>query len=306
MKEIIAPIDKALLKTELTKERFVRHTNKGNNEIYVINHHNSPNMMMEIGRLRELAFRGGGGGTGEAYDIDHNDTCEKPYEQLIVWDPREEVVLGGYRYIWGPDAMLADGTINLSTEHLFHFSPKFIAEILPYTIELGRSWVHPDYQPTATSRRGIFTLDNLWDGLGALVVDYKAVKYFFGKVTMYEQYNIEARDMLLSFMDFYFPDNEALVTPINPLQRVFEAEKFYPLWEGNDYKEGHKNLNQGVRSLGENIPPLINAYMNLSLTMKTFGTGINDLFGDVQETGILVTIADIYPEKVARYVETYR
>jgi Acetyltransferase (GNAT) domain len=301
MKPIIAPIDKTLIKKELSKERFIRHTNKGNNELYVINYHNSPDTMREIGRLREAAFRGAGGGTGDEIDIDHNDTCEKPYEQLIVWDPRDEVIVGGYRYIFGPDAFLANGEINLSTTHLFHFSEQFIREYLPETIELGRSWVHPDYQPTATSRRGIFTLDNLWDGLGALTLMYPSVKYFFGKVTMYDRYNKEARDMLMSFMDFYFPDNQQLVTPIHPLERTFASEKFTHLWEGNTYKEGHKNLTQGVRALGENVPPLINAYMNLSLTMKTFGTAINDEFGDVEETGILVKIQDIYPDKLARY-----
>lgn len=301
MKPIIEPIDIALLKKELTKERFIRFTNKGNNELYVINHHDSPDTMREIGRLREAAFRGAGGGTGDEIDIDHNDTCEKPYEQLIVWDPRDEVIVGGYRYIFGPDAFLENGEINLSTAHLFHFSKQFVSEYLPVTIELGRSWVHPEYQPTATSRRGIFTLDNLWDGLGALTLMYPTVKYFFGKVTMYDRYNTEARDMLMSFMDFYFPDNQQLVTPINPLARIFPSENFKHLWHGNTYKEGHKNLTQGVRALGENVPPLINAYMNLSLTMKTFGTSINDEFGDVEETGILVTIKDIYAEKLERY-----
>jgi hypothetical protein len=301
MKPIIAPIDKTLIKKELSKERFIRYTNKGNNELYVINYHNSPNTMREIGRLREAAFRGAGGGTGDEIDIDHNDTCEKPYQQLIVWDPRDEVIVGGYRYIYGPDAFLENGEINLSTTHLFHFSKQFVEEYLPVTIELGRSWVHPDYQPTATSRRGIFTLDNLWDGLGALTLMYTSVKYFFGKVTMYDRYNKEARDMLMSFMDFYFPDNQQLVTPIHPLERIFPSEKFIHLWEGNSYKEGHKNLTQGVRTLGENVPPLINAYMNLSLTMKTFGTSINDEFGDVEETGILIKIEDIYEDKLARY-----
>jgi Acetyltransferase (GNAT) domain len=305
MQPIIAPIPTAFIKKELINHRFVRYTNKGENEIYIINHHNAPNIMREVGRLREAAFRGAGGGTGLEIDIDHNDTCEKPYEQLIVWDPREEVIVGGYRFIFGPDAMLGNGVINLSTAHLFNFSEKFIQEFLPVTIELGRSWVHPDYQPTAESRRGIYTLDNLWDGLGALCVDYHEVKYFFGKVTMYEHYNREARDMLMSFMDYYFPDNEGLVTPIHPLQRTFSSEMFLDKWKNLPYKEGHKNLNAGVRALGENIPPLINAYMNLSLTMKSFGTSINDEFGDVEETGILITISDIYPEKTERYVGSY-
>lgn len=306
MQAIIPPLSKSLLKTELNKETFVRKTNKGNNEIYIVNQHNAPNVLLEIGRLRELTFRDAGGGTGKEIDIDEYDTAKVPYEQLIVWDPSEEEIVGGYRYFNCRDVQKSTtGDILLATTELFNFSDKFITDYLPYTIELGRSFVQTKFQPSGENRKGLFSLDNLWDGLGALIVDNPEVKYFYGKVTMYPDYNAEARDMILYFMEYYFPDKEKLVLPIHPLVITTDLKKLEPLFKGLGYKEGHMVLNQHVRSLGENIPPLVNSYMNTSPNMKSFGTAINDHFGAVEETGILVTIKDIYPTKKERHVNTY-
>jgi Acetyltransferase (GNAT) domain len=302
MQVIIDPIHRDLLKQELTAERYVRKTNFGGNQIFIVDYHNSPNVMLEIGRLREIAFRAAGGGTGENVDIDESDMMENPYQQLIVWNPTDEQITGGYRYIHCKNGISDENEMLLSTAHLFHFSPEFIKNYLPKTIELGRSWVQPAYQPSATNRRGIFSLDNLWDGLGALVARYPDVEYFFGKVTMYPHYQRESRDLLMAFMQLYFPDNQRLVWPINALKHDFDIVEMQQQFAGLDYKEGYKILNRRIRELGENIPPLINSYMNLSATMRTFGTAVNDLFGDVEETGIMVTIADIYPTKKNRHL----
>jgi hypothetical protein len=306
MQEIIAPIDRKIIKGELTKERFLRYVNNGDNEIYLVNHHNAPNVLKEIGRLREVSFRAAGGGTGLPLDIDENDTCENCYQQLIAWNPEDEEIIAGYRLIKCADAEVTEqGHVNLSTAHLFNFSQKFISQYLPYTIELGRSFVQPRYQPSIDNRKGIFSLDNLWDGLGAVVVINPDVKYLFGKVTMYPHYNIAARDLLLYFMHHYFPDKEGLITPIEPVGYKGDLTGINGIFEGVSYKEGYKILNTNIRALGENIPPLINTYMNLSSTMKTFGTAMNYEFGAVEETGILITIADIYDTKKHRHIETF-
>jgi hypothetical protein len=306
MKQIIDPIPVEVLEKELSKDRFIRTSNNASNELYIINQHNSPNVLLEIGRLRELTFRAAGGGTGLACDLDEFDTCEKCYEQLIVWNPIEKEITGGYRFIRCSQAGTdSKGILQLATSELFHFSDKFVKEYFPYTIELGRSFVQPKYQPSAENRKGLFTLDNLWDGLGAIIIDNPDIKYYFGKVTMYRHYNTVARDMLLKFMLHYFPDTEHLVTPIHPLEITTDLVAFEKELDGLPYKEGHRILNQHVRDLGENIPPLVNAYMNLSATMKTFGTALNDHFGEVEETGILVTLADIYDTKKERHVNSY-
>lgn len=303
MKSIIEPISRDLIESELTEERFTRKTNYGENKIYIVNHHNAPHVMREIGRLREISFRSAGGGTGEEIDIDENDTCEIPYQQLIVWNDEDKQIIGGYRYILCRNSFLPDGLLNLSTAHLFDFSDEFINNYIPNTIELGRSWVQPAYQPSISNRKGLFSLDNLWDGLGALIVMHPDIEYFFGKVTMYPSYNIEARDWLMAFMHFYFPDPDKLVVPINPLQNQYDFDEIQENFKGLNYKDGYRILNQKVRQLGENIPPLINSYMNLSASMRTFGTAVNDLFGDVEETGIMITIDDIYDSKKHRHID---
>ena len=306
MQEIIAPVDRKLLESELTPERFVRDTNNGNNEIYIITHHDSPNVMREIGRLREYTFRAAGGGTGHEIDIDEFDIADAPYKQLIVWSPEEKEIVGGYRFIKLKDAPVINGIVSVATTELFTFSQKFMNEYVPETIELGRSFVQPKFQPSVDNRKGLFSLDNLWDGLGAIVIDNPDSKHFFGKVTMYTDFNVEARDMILTFMNYFFPDKENLVKPIAPLHPQTDVSAFLKSIEGLSYKEAHRILGQNVRERGEHIPPLVNAYMNLSATMKTFGTAINTHFGEVEETGILVTIADIYDTKKERHLATYK
>ena len=304
-KEIIAPIDKAILKQELNNDRFIRKTRKGDNEIYIVNQHNSPNTLLEIGRLREVTFRASGGGTGESIDLDEFDTNEICYDQLIVWSPEDEEIIGGYRYIKCENTLnLPSKEILLSTSHYFNFSEKFIADYLPHTIELGRSFVQPNFQPSVNPKKGLFALDNIWDGLGALTVKNPSIKYFFGKVTMYPSYNTETRDFLLHFMHHYFPDNENLMKPFHPLIQNYDTTHFDNILEGLDFKEGFKILNSYAKERGEFIPPLVNIYMGLSPSMKTFGTAVNADFGDVEETGILVTIADIYQEKKERHIQS--
>lgn len=304
--DIILPIDREAIKKELTPDRFLRYTNNLKNEIYLVNNDNAPQTVQEIGRLRELTFRGAGGGTGLACDLDENDTGEILYDQLIVWNPKDEEIIAGYRLIKCKDVPLdADGQMHLSTAHYFHFSEQFKNDYLPYTIELGRSFVQPRYQPAMGNRKGMFSLDNLWDGLGAVVKLNPDIKYLFGKVTMYPHYNREARDLLIGFMSHYFPDKEQLVMPIKPYGYVGDPKAFEGMFDGLSYKEGYKLLNSRVRALGENIPPLINTYMNLSLTMKVFGTAINDEFGEVEETGILIKISDIYESKKERHMNTF-
>jgi len=307
MKKLIPPVDRKLLKKELTPERFLRETNYSGNQIYTFTAREAPNMMQEIGRTREITFREAGGGTGNAVDIDDYDTAERPYHQLIVWDPKEEEILGGYRYFVcsETDCNTEDIDKYLATTHLFKFSEKFKTEYMPYTIELGRSFVQPMYQSSRLARKGMFALDNLWDGLGALCLVYENARYFFGKVTMYTDFDRKGRDMVLAFLHMNFPDNENLVSPVEPLFALEDLDYVKPIFTGKTYEENYKILSKEIRNLGLKIPPLINSYMNLSSTMKTFGTSLNDEFGDVEETGILITIKDIYEKKISRHVVSY-
>ncbi len=303
---IIPPVPKELLLSELTPDKQLRMTNKSNNKIYVITAHNAPNVMQEIGRLREIAFRDAGGGTGKATDIDEFDTCENCYKQLIVWNPENEEIIGGYRYLPGCDWQYDDkGQPILATSHMFHFSEEFIRDYAPWTIELGRSFVSLPYQSTRMGSKSLFALDNLWDGLGALTVIRPDTRYYFGKMTMYPSYIRKGRDMILYFLKKYFDDKDKLIIPMKPLKIETDTTELEQLFNKNNFKDDYIILNSEIRKLGYNIPPLVNAYMGLSPTMKLFGTAINDGFGDVEETGILICIDEIFEEKRRRHIDTF-
>lgn len=306
MERVIEEIPLDLILSELTPERKLRNTNKGDNEIYIVDAHTCPNTMREIGRLRELAFRDGGGGTGLACDIDEFDTMDVPCRQLIVWDPTAQAIIGGYRFILGNDVRIEEGVPRIATSHLFHFSPRFISEILPRSIELGRSFVRLEYQSTKSSPKAIYALDNLWDGLGALTVLHPEIEYCFGKVTMYPQFGADGRDLILGFLHRHFPDPDRMLYPIEPLDSRAAEEEVQQVFSSDCYKENFKTLIHRLRNLGRNVPPLVNAYMSLSPTMRVFGTAVNREFGDVEETGILIKFSDIFEEKKARHIGTYR
>lgn len=305
---IIPPIDKELLCNELaTKASLLRHSRKGGTDLYVFDGTQCPNLLREVGRLREITFREAGGGTGLDCDIDHYDVMPKPYMQLIVWEPHEQAILGGYRYIYGPDMQFDDnGQPILATSHMYHYTQRFIDEYLPYTMELGRSFVVVDRQSSRSGARSLFTLDNLWDGLGALAVTLKGCRYYYGKFTMYPTFPQHGRNMILYFQKKYFPDPDHLVYPYHPLETGTDEQAMAQLFNGSTFREDYRILNTEVRKLGINIPPLVNAYMLLSPTMKTFGTAINDEFGDVEESGILITIDDIFQDKHERYIDSFK
>ena len=306
MEEIIAPIPVDILMSELTEDKRLRFTNKSNNEVYVITWQDAPNVLREIGRLREIAFRAAGGGTGKALDLDEFDTMENPYKQLIVWDPEAKAILGGYRYLLGTEARFDEaGQPILATSHMFHFSEKFIRDFLPYTIELGRSWVTLEYQSTRAGAKALFALDNLWDGLGALTVVMPNVRYLFGKMTMYPSYDRQARDMILYFLKKHFPDPDQLILPMKPLEIEADSDKLAALFSEDEFKADYRILNREVRQRGYDIPPLVNAYMSLSPTMRMFGTAINYGFGDVEETGILIAVDEILDEKRVRHIDSF-
>lgn len=307
MKDIIAPISKALLEQELNENTFLRYTNKGGNELYIINDQTGPNTLLEIGRLRELAFRDSGGGTGLDCDLDDYDKGPHAYQQLIVWDPEAKEIIGGYRFIKCKNAVDNLGNLHLSTTHYFDFSALFIQNYLPITIELGRSFVQPMYQGKEGGKKALFSLDNLWDGLGALVVLNPEIEYFFGKVTMYKSFEPSARDYILAFMQTRFPDTDNLLKAKPELHAAINSnvEEFVNNIKELDYKSAYNMLNSYVKSKEESVPPLINSYMSLSSTMRTFETANNPDFGDVEETCILVRINDIYPEKSERHINTF-
>lgn len=305
---IAPPVDRELIKKELKQKHFLRKSNYGNKEIYVTTAHLSPNIMREIGRLRELSFAADGGGTGKEVDIDMYDTLDDPYccKQLFVWSPEDEEIVGAYRFIHGSNMMRReDGSIVTPTADQYQFSELFINEYLPYTVELGRAFVQPAYQPGNNLRKGLYSLDNLWDGLGCLILEIPETRYFFGKITMYGDLDRKARDLILYFYQKHFPDRDGLVWPYERVSIESDYNELVQLFTGRNYKEDYQILLHAVRERGCTVPPLINAYMNLTPTMRSFGTCPNHHLVGTTDTGILITLNDLFPEKRRRYIDSY-
>ena len=306
IKEIIEPVSVDAIMAELTREKFFRKTNNAGNELYILSAHDSPNIMREIGRLREISFRDSGGGTGLDCDIDEFDTrSENFFHQLIVWNPIDKAIVGGYRMLLC-DHLPTDenGQVDTPTSELFNYSEKFVKEYMPYTLELGRSFVQPEYQPSKSLSKGLYSLDNLWDGLGSIRDIYPTAKYYFGKVTMYPQLDRMARDMILYFIQKHFPDKENLVMPRPELNLPIKMEtaELEAIFTADNYRDNYKILVRRVRERGAAVPPLVNAYMNLSPTLRSFGTALNPGFGSVEETGMLMVINDMFEEKAQRHM----
>lgn len=301
MEPIIQPVDTELLLREL-EGHLLRPTNKADNLIYDITAHECPNVMREIARLREISYRAGGGATGKEMDIDEMDTMAKPYHQLIVWDPINRQIIGGYRYLLGHEAEIRNGQPFITSAHLFHYSERFISEFLPFTIEFGRAFVQPEYQKREAGVKALFALDNIWDGIGALVYNHPELRYMFGKVTIYPDYNIEARNLIYAYLDRFHRGDQELMRPYKPLP--IEPLEVSPFTD-EDAQTNYHILQRAVREKGTVIPPMFSAYLNLTNDLLFFGNAINDELANVFETGIMVEIPKIYIEKQERYINPY-
>ena len=304
---IIEPIPAHLLKSELNEKSFLRYSNRGNNEIYIVNNETAPNVLREIGRLREVAFRAVGGGSGKECDLDHFDLEDKACFQLVVWNPEEEEIIGGYRFTrWKMASFHPNGQPYVNTEHLFDFSDKFLKKYFPHCVEMARAFIQPKYQSSQMGRKALFALDNLWDGIGGIVATDESVKYLAGKVTIYSSSPDMSRKAMIYYLDKSFGDRERMLTSKRP--ETFteqEIEFFESMFTSDSYMENYKKLNEYVKSLGDSVPPLIHSYIGLSPTMKTFGTTFDPDFGDCYDTAMMITVKDMYPEKYNRYIGSF-
>lgn len=300
MQAIIPEVDRDLLEKEL-EGHLLRPSNKADNLIYDITSHECPNVMREIARLREISYRDGGGATGREMDIDEMDTMPKPYHQLLVWDQEHRQIIGGYRYLLGSEAEIRDGQPFITSAHLFHYSERFIRDYLPKTIEFGRAFVQPMYQKREMGVKALFALDNIWDGIGAIMHNHPQLQYMIGKVTIYPDYNATARELIYAYLDRFHRGEEGLFEPYHPLPLPTIDKPF----EGTDPQENYHILQHAVREQGTVIPPMFSAYLNITNDLQFFGNAINDELANVYETGIMVDLNTVYQEKKERYITPY-
>jgi len=142
--------------------------------------------------------------------------------------------------------------------------------------------------------------------LGALIHSVKNARYFIGKVTIYNNYPVVARDLIYEYLVRYFPDPDVLITPKKPVQVIAENKLLAKnLFVEKDSSSNYKALQKAVRQEGETIPSMFHAYIGLTDTMRVFGSIFDKDFGSVYETGIMITMADLLETKKARYIMPY-
>ena len=303
---LIPAIDPAKIEAELNGLTPMRPTNRSHNVIYSFRGTEAPNTMLEIGRLREESFRVFKAGTGLPLDIDYHDYDPDGYRQLVVWDPDAREIVGGYRYILGREVIVQGTETNLASDEILLYSDTFITTYLPYCIELGRAFVRPDHQQAnGLSPKSLFALDNLWDGLGALILLHPECKYFTGIVSIFRDSNQKSRDLILYYLNTHFKGEPGLITPRDPRGYTTDIATLKSVIKGENKKEDARALHIAVKQLGESIPPLINAYMNLSDAMEVYG--ITRGMGPVnyEDIAIMVPIGEIAEDKKKRHMDTY-
>lgn len=252
------------------------------------------NLMCEVGWLRSESFERVGVSMPDSEAIDEAD-LDGTYHQLIVWDNDAGAIIGGYRYAIGREVEAE----KLSLGRYFRLSNRFVSEYLPRGIELGRSFIQPQYQ-CGRNAKTIFALDTIWQGL-ARVVDRERVDYLFGRVTFYPSLGIRARNLVVGFMRYVFPEREPLIAARQPMMGGLSRRRSRHYFVGDTPKDNYKILISQMRAIRRSVPPMISSYMRLSPSMQTFDLYRNDDLGGVAECGIMLTIADLYDDIKRRY-----
>lgn len=301
-KPIIPPVDKALLREEFARATEWPEASHGAIKLYCIDV-GFPAILREIGRLREIAFRSGGGGTGEVLDLDRFDT--DPYyrfRQLVVWDSEEEAIAGGYRFVYGYDVHLnGQGQPDIPSAHIFRFSENFIRDGLPRTMELSRSFIAAQYQRKLdAARKSIFILDCLFKGI-CIASRMGNTPDVFGKVTFYPDYPADAFALLTAAMEKHCYGGE----DIAPVQAytVPPSTETAQILTHDDFRSDFRALAATLLKRGQYLPPILKSYINLTTTLKYYGSALNDEFGNVVEMGLRLHMPDLNPDRWPLYFQ---
>ena len=304
---LVKPVNRNILKKELTSERFLRPTRMGKNNVYVFDGVDAPNLMKEVGRLRELAFRDAGAGIGAALDLDQYDTGEHKCRQLIVWDPAEEEIVGGCRFnTFEQYQNQLNAAIPLINKELYDLHPAFEKNYAPYFIELTRAFIQPKYQTKHKDHKVFFALDNVWDGLGALLVQHPQCRYFFGRLVIYPSYDPFMRDLLFYFFKKHLYDKDETLCAKFPYEPATIKDELHSYLKTNNANKDFMELHKIARARNTVVPALISAYYRVSDTMRVFEPVIDHHFGGCFAAAMMITIADIKPNLIDRYVNPYK
>lgn len=281
------------LADELQRAEYLGRATRWDADIYSVDGGSSPNLMMEICRVRQLSY----GAVGVALDDGHGDAgdLDGTYRQLIVWDRERGEIVGGYRYAVGREVVAE----RLSMSHYYHLSERFKNDYLPHAIELGRSFVSPAYQCGA-NRLTMYALDALWEGI-ARVVNSTRAEYLCGRVTLYDELGVRARNLLVGYMQHSSMQTEVLMVAKQPFKAGISRRRYSEIFVGETAEENYKILLLRMRAMRRRIPPIISSYLRLSPSLRLFDSYQNEDLGGVVESAIMLTIADFYEDVKRRY-----
>jgi len=292
-KTVEHPQNRQLIRNELKQSEHLGST-KDNKQIYLFDYDAIPITMKEIGRLREIAFRKVGEGTGESSDLDKFDHY---YRHLILWDEEELEIVGAYRIGEVARYMKEDNKNPIYSAELFRYS----CDMEPYFeqgIELGRSFIQPKYW-------GKRSLDYLWYGIGAYLERHPEIRYLFGPVSLSDSYPQIAKDFIVSFYKLYFFDAEHLARSFTPYQINPEhAEIIATLFSGNSYEEDFKQLKEQLSHFGASVPTLFKQYSEICEKggVRFLDFGVDAEFGYCVDGLVLVDLNTLKETKRKRYL----
>ncbi|KAA8996384.1 lysophospholipid acyltransferase family protein [Affinibrenneria salicis] len=251
-------------------------------------------ILRELGRLREIAFRAVGEGTGQRRDLDSYDD---DYLHLILWDERELEIVGAYRFTPTNQQIERKGKNGLYSHSLFHYGTE-MDPILACGIELGRSFIQPKYW----GKRG---LDYLWLGIGAWLARYPQYRYLFGPVSLSATLPPAARDLLVAFYRLHF----------SPQQPQAHSRRPYPAslpdvlkqFSGDDYEQDLSRLKSMLSNMGCAIPTLYKQYSEVCEPggVQFIDFGIDPGFSNCVDGLVLVDLTQLKPARYQRYIAPF-
>ncbi len=288
---IARPEDRATLKRELAQAESLGTTADGKTiYLWQRNGQEEAPILRELGRLREIAFRAVGEGSGKRRDT---DSFDDDYLHLILWDDEDLEIVGAYRFI--PTAMREPEA--LYSYSLFHYDDK-MRDILEHGIELGRSFIQPRYW----GRRG---LDYLWSGIGAYLARYPHYRYLFGPVSISGGLPPAARDLLVAFYRLWFPATHPLAASRRPYPA--SLPEVLAQFGGEDYVEDLTRLKSLLGNLGCGIPPLYKQYSELCEPggVQFIDFGSDPAFNNCVDGLVLVDLCYLKANRYQRYIEAH-
>jgi putative hemolysin len=293
---IARPIERRVLRRELDAAMYLGSP-APKRKLFLMTAKESPSVVREIARLREVTFRHVGEGTGKRLDIDRYDHY---YRHLVLWDDEQLEIIGAYRLGFCDEILPKQGLQGLYTSSLFHFSEEFL-KLLPFAVEMGRSFIQRPYWNS-------YALEYLWAGIGAVIANEPSVKYLYGPVSISGTYTAEAKEAMVHVCSKWYGAPDGYVISFHryriPEERIAALEEYFC---GTSYREDLNKLKLRLCAIGVSIPTLIRQYSELCSPegVRFCDFGVDEGFGSCIDGFFQLDLAHLTREKYERYIGQY-